>query len=108
MEPTPLPTHVIKRDGTLRPFDLRKLASALARAGGASGEYTPAHAETLVDARVAPRVRALGPVTPHIEQLQDIVEGVLFDQGLRRTLRAYIVYREQHRQLRAARHGLVD
>ena len=108
MEPTPLPTHVIKRDGTLRPFDLGKLVSALGRAGAATGEYEPGHAERLVAGHVAPRVRALGPLTPHIEQLQDIVEGVLFDQGLRRTLRAYIVYREQHRQLRAARHSLVD
>ena len=52
--------------------------------------------------------KALGPVTPHIEQIQDAVEATLFDAGHRATLRAYIVYREQHRKLRDARRSLVD
>jgi anaerobic ribonucleoside-triphosphate reductase len=108
MSPTDLPTHVIKRDGTLRPFDLQKLLSALERAGKATGEFDGPTALRLVSEHVVPRVAALGPVTPHIEQLQDIVEGVLFDESLRKTLRAYIVYREQHRKLRVAHSSLVD
>ena len=55
-----------------------------------------------------PRLRALGAVTPHIEQIQDAVEAALFGAGHRRTLRAYTVYREQHRRLRDARSTLVD
>ena len=62
----------------------------------------------VVDDGVVPRLAALGPVTPHIEQIQDAVEAVLFDAGHRATLRAYIVYREQHRKLRDARKSLVD
>jgi ribonucleoside-triphosphate reductase len=45
---------------------------------------------------------------PHIEQIQDAVESALFDAGYPRTLRAYIVYREQHRKLRNDRQTLVD
>lgn len=102
------PTHVIKRDGSLRPFDLAKITSALERAGRASGEYDAVTARALAECDVMPRVLALGDVAPHIEQLQDIVETALYDRGHRRTLRAYIVYREQHRKLRQARRSLVD
>jgi ribonucleoside-triphosphate reductase (formate) len=102
------PTHVIKRDGTVRPFDLGKIVSALERAGRASGEFDAAEARRLAAEDVLPAIRALGPVTPHIEQLQDIVEAALYDRGHRRTLRAYIVYREQHRKLRQDKRSLVD
>ncbi|WP_284620467.1 ribonucleoside triphosphate reductase [Aquabacterium humicola] len=102
------PTHVIKRDGTVRPFDLGKIVSALERAGRASGEFDAAEARRLAADDVLPAIRALGPVTPHIEQLQDIVEAALYDRRHRRTLRAYIVYREQHRKLRQDKRSLVD
>ena len=48
------------------------------------------------------------PLTPHVEQVQDLVEAALFAAGHRRTLRAYTVYREQHRKLRDAKRTLVD
>ena len=105
---TSMPSHVIKRDGTLRPFDATKIASALARAGQAAAEFDAAQAQRLTRDGVLPRLRALGPVTPHIEQIQDAVEATLFDAGCRAALRAYIVYREQHRKLRDARRSLVD
>jgi ribonucleoside-triphosphate reductase (formate) len=50
----------------------------------------------------------LGPITPHVEQVQDAAEAALFEAGWRKTLRAYTVYREQHRKLRDARRTLVD
>ncbi|TXH58859.1 MAG: ribonucleoside triphosphate reductase, partial [Burkholderiaceae bacterium] len=105
---TPTPTHVIKRDGAIREFDLAKIAVALARAGQAAAEFDAARAQQLAQQGVLPRLQALGPVTPHIEQIQDAVEATLFDAGHRATLRAYIVYREQHRKLRDARRSLVD
>ena len=100
--------HVIKRDGGLRPFDADKIASALARAGQATAEFDAARAQQLTRVGVLPRLAALGAPTPHIEQIQDAVEATLFDAGYRATLRAYIVYREQHRKLRDARRSLVD
>ena len=57
---------------------------------------------------VMARIAAQGHVTPHIEQIQDCVEAALFDAGYRATLRAYIVYREQHKSLRSDRQTLVD
>jgi len=106
-----LPSHVIKRDGGVKPFDAAKIASAIARAGIASGEFGADEAERLTAQGVLPRLAALGAqdgITPAIEQIQDMVEATLFDAGWRRTLRAYTVYRDQHRKLRDARKTLVD
>ena len=104
---TPI-SHVIKRDGSLRRFDPAKITGALARAGQASGEFDAAQARVLTNDGVLPRLTALSPMTPHIEQIQDAVESTLFDAGHSTTLRAYITYREQHRRLRDARRSLVD
>ncbi len=102
------PSHLIKRDGGVRPFDAGKIVSALARAGTATGEFGLAEAGNLTRERVLPSLEALGAITPAVEQVQDAVEAALFDAGWRRTLRAYTVYREQHRKLRDARRTLVD
>jgi anaerobic ribonucleoside-triphosphate reductase len=100
------PQQVMKRDGRLQAFDAGKIAQALAQAGRASGEFGADEAQHLARSGVLPRLQAL-PL-PGIEQVQDAVESTLFDAGWRRTLRAYTVYREQHRRLRDARQTLVD
>src|SRR5664279_374730 len=75
--PPALPTHVLKRDGQRAPFDLAKIASAIARAGAATGEFNARQAAELADA--AGRVlahRHTGGV-PDIETIQDCVEHTL-------------------------------
>ena len=101
-------TQVIKRDGSISAFDAKKIEFALQRAGQASGEFDLCLASELC-AQVM-QSDAIINATPllHIEQIQDIVESVLFESGYRRTLRAYIVYREQHQRLRHDQHTLVD
>ena len=101
-------SHVIKRDGAVRDFDATKIIHALERAGQSTGELTLKAAREVTERGVLPRLAALGGITPHIEQIQDAVECALFDAGYRVTLRAYIVYREQHRKLRETRKTLVD
>jgi anaerobic ribonucleoside-triphosphate reductase len=101
---------VTKRDGGTEPFRIQKIASAIARAGAATGEFDGAHADILA-ARVVALVAEQCAGThaqPTIEQIQDSVERTLFDDGRFPTLRAYITYREQHRRLRNARSTLVD
>ena len=57
---------------------------------------------------VLPGLVALNLVTPHIEQVQDAVERALFEEGFFKTLRAYIVYREQRQKARDARQSWVN
>jgi anaerobic ribonucleoside-triphosphate reductase len=101
-------THIIKRDGKIKPFDAGKIESALLRAGLASGEFDAQEARRLTAQAVLQRIQLHGHDAPHIEQIQDVVESVLYDAGYRKTLRAYIVYREQHQKLRHDRKTLVD
>ena len=105
---TYLLSHAIKRDGTIRPFDADKIVQALTRAAQVTGEFDAAEAGRVTHYLVLPRIKSQGHVTPHVEQIQDAVEGALFDAAYPRTLRAYIVYREQHRRLRNDRRTLVD
>ncbi len=61
------PVAVIKREGQSAPFQVGKIADALARAGVATGEFDVVRAQDLaqrVTARLAGRVA-------HIERIQD-------------------------------------
>ncbi len=94
--------EVRKRDGSVVPFERRKIATAIGRALAEVGRDDPALAEELaarVEADLATRFGPLfGP--PHVEEVQDAVEEALMAAGLADAARAYILYRHQHKQLR--------
>jgi ribonucleoside-triphosphate reductase (formate) len=93
--------QIKKRDGRVVPFDSSKITSAIASAGRATGEFDPREAKklTLRVLTLAHEIR-LGPV-PEVEEIQDIVERVLLNSPYYKTAKAYILYREQHAQIRA-------
>ena len=101
-------SHLIKRDGSVKDFDANKIVAAIAKAGKATGEFDEACAARITEERVLPKLVSLNLVTPHIEQVQDAVEHALFDEGYFKTLRAYIVYREQRQKARDARQSWVN
>ncbi|MFP4477159.1 MAG: ribonucleoside triphosphate reductase [Desulfatibacillaceae bacterium] len=92
--------QIKKRDGRVVSFDSTKITSAIAAAGQATGEFTHREARkmTLRVLTLAHEIR-LGPA-PEVEEIQDIVERVLLDSPFYQTAKAYILYREQHNQLR--------
>ena len=103
-----LPAEVIKRDGSRKHFDAAKIESAIARAGAATGELG-AGAVAQVTAQVIKVIAHRYPDrVPSIENIQDSVEQALIAADFVQTARAYIVYREQHKQLRADRKTLMD
>ncbi len=89
-----------KRNGRIVNFDSSKITSAIAKAGQATGDFEEREAKkmTLRVLTFAHEMR-LGPL-PDVEELQDIVERVLLDSPYNKTAKAYIIYREQHSQLR--------
>ncbi|HBZ57797.1 MAG TPA: ribonucleoside triphosphate reductase, partial [Sutterella sp.] len=103
-----LPQNIIKRDGSAKPFDQNKIVKAIAKAGLATGEFGPARAREITDNSVMPFICDLNVASPHIESIQDAVERALFDRGYFTTLRAYIVYREQHAKVRDVKRTWVD
>lgn len=100
---TVLPIHiekVQKRNGEICEFDMTKIKQALARAGAATGEFSVDEAERLA-LRTTVSLCTMGIALPQVEQIQDVVEEVLLQSPHRKTARAYILYREQHKTIRA-------
>jgi ribonucleoside-triphosphate reductase len=89
-----------KRDGRVVDFDTSKITAAIAKAGHATGEFGEREAKKLT-LRVLTLAHELRLETlPEVEEIQDIVERVLLDSPFHKTAKAYILYREQHAQIR--------
>jgi len=89
-----------KRDGRCVEFDSSKITAAIAAAGKATGEFGEREARklTLRVLTLAHEIRL--DAVPEVEEFQDIVERVLLDSPFYKSAKAYILYREQHAQIR--------
>ncbi|MFO7997362.1 MAG: ribonucleoside triphosphate reductase [Bacteroidales bacterium] len=89
-----------KRNGRTVKFDSAKITAAIAKAGKATGEFSDKEAKnlTLQVLTLAHEMPLNNP--PEVEEFQDIVERVLLNSPFHKTAKAYIIYREQHAQLR--------
>ena len=99
--------HVIKRDGTRVPFEAIRIFVAIAKAGQATGEFPVDRARALASCVVAQLQLGRG-ATFSVEAIQDSVELNLMQAGHFKSARAFIRYREQHRQLREQKKTFVD
>ncbi len=92
--------QIKKRGNRIVEFDSLKITAAIAKAGNATGEFNERDARklTLRVLTLAHELR-LGSI-PEVEEIQDIVERVLLDSPFYKTAKAYILYREQHAQIR--------
>ncbi|MGE5556991.1 MAG: ribonucleoside triphosphate reductase [Bacillota bacterium] len=89
-----------KRDGRLEDFNLEKITLAIFKAATACGGNDYAKAEEL-SSQVARLIEEkFKKDIPNIEEIQDIVEKVLIENGHARTAKAYILYREKRRGAR--------
>jgi len=100
------PEHmVIKRDGNVVPFDRERIATAIFKAATSVGGTNRALAESLaaeVERRCIEDTYSKGGV-PSVEDIQDLVEETLIENDHVQTSRAYIIYRHERAQARAAR-----
>jgi len=103
-----LPVQIIKRDGVAVAFDRERVTVAILKAGRATNEFSGDEA-LLLSAQVLKILRHRSSTShPTVEQVQDIVEQVLISANHFYTARAYIVYREKHKQFRKDQKTLVD
>lgn len=103
---------VIKRDRSHMPFDGEKIICAISRAGFATKEYNEIEAARLTEKVIhSLEETVLGDIVS-IEQIQDAVEHILMISRFKATAKAYILYREQHAEMRSfatmSSLGLVD
>jgi ribonucleoside-diphosphate reductase alpha chain len=93
------PAKVRRRDGTLVPFDVRRIEGAVARAAREVA-YDDPDMPVVVARAVAD---ALGRRVAPVEEIQDLVEARLGEAGLDDVARAYILYRQRRAELRTAK-----
>jgi len=94
-------SKLIKRSGEIVDFDQDKISKAIYKAGLAVGVDDRHLAKKLTD-QVAMRLNQKFHKNsiPAVEEVQDIVEEILIESKLIKIAKAYILYRDQHRQLR--------
>jgi uridine kinase len=94
-------THVVKRTGAVVPFTPERITNAIYRAVVAVGGRDRSTCEGLTEQVVRILERTAPPARhPTIEEIQDVVEKVLIENGHARVAKAYILYREERARLR--------
>lgn len=89
-----------KRDGRTAKFDRKKIEKAIKKAGLETGEFDAAQAVELTDKVLGVLEDRNQKRLPSVEDIQDIVEDALIDSKFKKTAKAYIIYRDQHKKLR--------
>jgi ribonucleoside-diphosphate reductase alpha chain len=97
---------VKKRDGRVVDFDFDKITQAIFKAAKAVGGEDYELAKKLAE-QVMQKVEEKFPKeTPSVEDIQDIVEKVLIENGHAATAKAYILYRKEREEARKAKEML--
>ena len=110
---TPGQMRVIKRNGSVVPYDQEKIAIAITKAflaveGGAAAASTRIHNKVNELANVVTMTfsrRMPSGGTLHIEEIQDQVELALMRSEERTVARSYVLYREERTKARKERTG---
>ncbi len=101
--------NVLKRDGKIASFDIKKIADAITLAFDACNkQYNPDVIDFLalkVTAEFEPKIKD-GKIT--VEDIQDSVESVLIKAGYDDVAKAYIIYRRQREKIRNINATMVD
>ena len=89
-----------KRDGRTVKFDRKKIEKAIEKAGLETGEFDKKTAKELTEKVLVVLEARNQKQLPDVEDIQDIVEDTLIDSKFKKTAKAYIIYRDQHKKLR--------
>lgn len=92
--------EILKRDGRIVRFNRGKIADAIFKAAIACGGTDRELAENLADKVVALLDASFKDKIPHVEEVQDMVEKVLIEEGHAQTSKAFILYREKRKGVR--------
>jgi ribonucleoside-diphosphate reductase alpha chain len=108
-----LPQKIRKRDDSLVNFDDRKIWRAIFRAALEVLE-DESKAREIADSAVRKVLKKISvlyaDLIPSVENIQDMVEESLMEEGDTAVARSYILYREEHKDLRQAKkiYGIKD
>jgi len=101
-------TKIRKRDGSVVLFNQDKIAEAIWKAVKSVGGRDREKAKYLSDFIVKKLEEKYGDLgIPEVEEVQDLVEKILIEEGHAKVAKAYILYRRSHEELRNIK-GLFD
>lgn len=86
-------TKIIKRDGRKVPFNVEKIAKAIYKSANSVGGHDYETAEDLAEKVCQYLERNITSTCPTVEDVQDVVEKVLIEEGHAATAKSYILYR---------------
>ncbi len=94
--------HIKKRNGYQVKFEAGKISDAIYKALVATGKPDFSLSEKLANKVVQKLVHhGYGSLEiPSVEDVQDVVESILIEEGLSETAKAFILYRHERRKLR--------
>jgi ribonucleoside-triphosphate reductase len=101
--------HIRKRDGRIADFDQVKITGAIFKAFKANNNYDREKADVISE-QVASIINVVykdGKI-PSVENVQDLVETTLINNGLTNIAKSYILYRDQHDKMRDVKNLLKD
>jgi len=93
-------TQIIKRDGRKLPFNIEKIANAVYKAAQAVGGSNYDEAMEIARKVCIMIEEVYGSEVPTVEQVQDMVEKVLVEEGHAKTAKAFILYRSNRTRSR--------
>ena len=97
-----------KRDGSVVPFDKDKISEAIWKAVKSVGGTDKKRTEELAALALNKLDMKYGEMgIPGVEEVQDLVEKVLIEEGHAKVAKAYILYRQSHEELRNVQ-GMFD
>lgn len=94
---------IVKRNGVVAEFQVEKIEHAIFKAMRAIGNPNRAKAKALSIEVLQKLIEKQQTEYPTVEQVQDIVEKVLFEQESFELVKAYLLYRKQREQSRNAK-----
>ncbi|MDO4612399.1 MAG: anaerobic ribonucleoside triphosphate reductase [Candidatus Saccharibacteria bacterium] len=97
-----------KRDGKIVNFNPEKIAAAIEKAGLKTEEFKAERAKALAEKVLKKAEERIKTRTPHVEQIQDLVEEVLLESSFKKTAREYIRYRQERSRIREAKSDLMN
>ena len=101
--------QVIKRDGTIAEFDIKKIATAVTKAFEAKEkQYHPSVIDMLALKVTADFESKIKDGKIAVEDIQDSVESVLIQAGYSDVAKAYILYRRQREKIRNMKSTMLD
>ncbi|NLN14062.1 MAG: anaerobic ribonucleoside triphosphate reductase [Tissierellia bacterium] len=93
-------TKIRKRDGREVPFNIEKIANAIFKAAQAAGGQDYETSMNLAEKVAKICNERFADEIPGVEDIQDIVEKVLIEEGHAKTAKNYILYRAERSKVR--------